>query len=65
MKVTFNVERYKRVYGLGLEVWVPENKNNWKRLQITLIVANRYLELTLGSKKRFDEINKLFEGGLV
>jgi hypothetical protein len=62
MKVTFHSERYYTVYSLGIEVWFPQRKSDWKRLELTLLIGPWNLVLTLGSRKRYDEITALLKG---
>ena len=61
MKVTIDIERYHRMFNLGIETWVPY-ESSWKRFQITLLLGVHMVTISFGSRKRYDETTKLLQG---
>jgi hypothetical protein len=58
MKVTFEGEHYSRMINFGIEFWFPKHRD-WKKFQASILFGPYVGRINFGSRKRFDEIEKL------
>lgn len=55
MKVVFETDSYSRMFNLGIELWFPNRRRSWKRLQVKCLFGPYVLEVTFGSRQQYDE----------